>query len=184
MQLPKAEIEQFFRLYKPLLAFVNNKYHITSGIKNANDIDGYPIQETAKIRDKLYQSPELIDEFLQKHETEFLPEDVELVKSWKRFVKGRFYVYRYLKKYAIFLSTDEPYKAYGVMSFYSNFDDVFGYSLPRLTETVLLPFKDRIVSDGMFANSNIYFGSGIRRGIDDTYQEAKTQFGIITSTRA
>jgi hypothetical protein len=163
MQLPEAEIEQFFRLYKPLLAFANNKFHITSGIKIADDIDGFPIQETAKVREKLYQTPEIIDDFLQKHGTEFSPEDVELIKSWKRFVKGRFYVYRYLKKHAIFLSTDKPYKAYGVMSFYSPFDAIFGNSLPRLTEAVLLPFKDRIVSDGMFANSNIYFGSGIRR---------------------
>jgi hypothetical protein len=181
MQLPETEIKQFFSLYKPLLAFVNNKFHITSGIKTANDIDGYPIQETAKVREKLYQTPELIDDFLQKQGTELSSEDIELVKSWKQFIKGQFYVYRYLKKHAIFLSTDEPYKAYGVMSFYSNFDDVFGHSLPRLTEAVLLPFKDRIVSDGMFASSNLYFGSGIRRRIDDSYQEAKARFGIITS---
>lgn len=184
MQLPETEIEQFFSLYKPLLAFVNNKFHIISGIKTADDIDGYPIQKTAKIREKLYQAPEIIDEFLQKHGTEFSSEDVELVKSWKKFVKGQFYVYRYLKKHAIFLSTNEPYKAYAVMSFYSTFDEIFGNSLPRLTETVLLPFKDRIASDGMFASSNIYFGSGIRRSIDDTYQEAKAQFGIITSLEA
>ncbi|WP_019499998.1 hypothetical protein [Pseudanabaena sp. PCC 6802] len=169
MQLPETEIEQFFRSFKPLLAFVNNKLHITSGIKTAADVNGYPVEERRKVRDKLYQTPGLIDEFLKNHGSEFSTEDAAIIRSWKGFIEGKFYVYRYLKRDTVFLSTKEPYKAYGVMSFYIPFEDLFGYSLTRLIETVLLPFKDRIVSDGIFASSNIYFGSGIRRSIDFVY---------------
>lgn len=49
------------------------------------------------------------------------------------------------------------------------------------SETVLLPFKDRIVYDGLLSGYNISFGGGIKRMLNDSYRRAKERQGIVTS---
>ena len=46
---------------------------------------------------------------------------------------------------------------------------------------MLLPFKDRIVYDGLLASHNIVFGGGIKRRLNDSYREAKARQGVITA---
>lgn len=181
MQLPPEEADYFFSLFKPLLVYTNQKFQINPGIKKSEDIEKYPFESTVKIRDKLYQHPELFDNFTQENTDNLSAENVSIIQSWKGFISGKFFVFRYLKKYTIFLTIDEPTKAYGVLSLYSPFEEIVGSSLPRLVETVLLPFKNKIVSDGIFKSSNIFFGSGVRGRLKESYESAKTRFGIITS---
>ena len=181
MQLPQPEADHFFRLFKPLLVYTNQKFQVTPGLNKPEDIENCPFEKTTKVRNKLYQNPELFDDFIQEKKKELSDEDIAIIQSWKKFIQGKFYLFRYLKKYTIFLSADEPHQTYGVLSLYSSFPEIFGPELPRLVETVLLPFKGQIVSDGIFLSSNLYFGSGYRSSIKDTYEEAKARFGIITS---
>ena len=181
MQLSQSEADYFFHLFKPLLIYTNQKFHINSGMKEPEDIEKYPFEEIAKVRGLLYKNPEIFDNFIQENIEKLSSEDVLIIESWKGFIQSNFFVFRYLKKYTIFLSVDEPYKAYGVRSLYSPFEEIIGSSVPILVETVLLPFKDKIVSDGIFQSSKIFFGSGIRSSLKQNYEEAKTRFGIITS---
>lgn len=184
MQLSQAEAEHFFSLFKPLLIYTNQQFKIIKGLNQPEDIETLSLEQTAQIRNKLYEHPELFDQYIQISKQELTPEDISLIQTWKKnFLPGRFFVFRYLKKYTIFLSTEEPYKAYGVLSLYTSFREIFGSSLPTLIETVLLPFKDKIISDGIFQGSNIYFGSNYRNSLKDSYNEAKARFGIITSLR-
>src|SRR5207249_9433157 len=53
--------------------------------------------------------------------------------------------------------------------------------LPVLAETVLLPFKDKVIYDGLLGRYNIFFGGGIRRGLQERYSTAKERFGIVTT---
>ena len=50
-----------------------------------------------------------------------------------------------------------------------------------MVNATLLPFKDKIVYDGILQFYSIYFGSGIRGSIKTDYNEAKTKYGIVTS---
>jgi hypothetical protein len=59
--------------------------------------------------------------------------------------------------------------------------ELLGPYLPVHTKTVLLPFKDRIVYDGLLESYNLSFGPGIRRSLNDDYRQAKRNYGIITS---
>ena len=94
---------------------------------------------------------------------------------------GEFYVYRCLKKYTVFLTTREPVVAYGVLSLTDPLEELIGHRLPHLCKAVLLPFKGRIVYDGMLAGYNVHFGGGIRRRLKESYDDAKRRMGIITS---
>jgi len=92
-----------------------------------------------------------------------------------------FYVFRKLAKYTVFLSTADAAIAYGVFPLSQPFEDLIGPHLPVLTQTVLLPFKGVIVYDGLMSSFNISFGPGIRRGLNESFKEAKARHGIITS---
>jgi hypothetical protein len=59
--------------------------------------------------------------------------------------------------------------------------DLIGRQLPFLCKTILLPFKGQIIYDGLLSGYNITFGSGIRRRLKDSYNDAKKRQGIITS---
>ena len=58
----------------------------------------------------------------------------------------------------VFLSATEPVVAYGVVALFDPFEAVIGPYLPRMIKTTLLPFKGRIVYDGLITGYNITFG--------------------------
>ena len=86
----------------------------------------------------------------------------------------------HLKPYTIFLDADAPPKAYGVLALHADFADLFPH-VCLLIDTVLLPFKNQITYDGQCRYYNIMFGGGITRRLNDSYQLAKAQSGIITT---
>ena len=53
--------------------------------------------------------------------------------------------------------------------------------LPMYVKTVLLPFKGKIIYDGLIEGYNIYFGSGVSTSMSNIYQAAKMQGKIIES---
>ena len=81
----------------------------------------------------------------------------------------------------VFLSSTEPVVAYGVVALFDPFEAVVGPYLPRMIKTTLLPFKGRIVYDGLVTGYNVTFGGGIKRRLNEDYKEAKALHGIITS---
>ena len=81
----------------------------------------------------------------------------------------------------MFLSTTDPPVAYGVLALSQPFEDLIGPYLPVMTETVLLPFKDKIVYDGLMSSYRISFGPGIRRSLNESFKQAKLRHGIVTT---
>jgi hypothetical protein len=182
MQLSFEEGKLFYTLYTALLGFVNDKRNILDD--SFSDIDGYfqfSPNDRAKVRDELFEHRELIDEFALNKLAEYSAEELMIVKSWKHALFGKFYVYRYMTNYTVFLSTSEPPKAYGVLGLADPLPALVGPTLPRLYEVALLPLRDKIIYDGILNGYNIFFGPGIKRSLKESYQEAKEKFGIITS---
>lgn len=181
MKLSKEEVELFYKLYHSLLVYVNKKFDIIKSIDSLQDLRRLPPKEINKLRDRLYEHPELIDSFVVENPLNFSANELKIVSSWKNFVKGRFLIFRYLKNYTIFLDLNDPPKAYGVLALTSTFEEMLGPYLPVMVEAILLPFNGKIIYDGIIIPYNVVFGSNIRRSFNDAYQEAKSRFGIITS---
>ena len=53
--------------------------------------------------------------------------------------------------------------------------------LPAYVKTVLLPFKGKIIYDGLLEGYNIFFGGGISTDMSNTYRAAKQQGKVIES---
>jgi hypothetical protein len=183
MNLTFDEGELFYNLYAGLLSFVNRKLKVSSEqFSSSQEYASTPPDARIGIRDALFAHRELIDEFVRENPAKLKADELEIVGTWKHALVDQFYVFRYLKKYTVFLTSGgAPKRAYGVLGLADPLEEVVGPRLPRLLATVLLPFQGRIIYDGLMSGHNIIFGGGIKRRLNEEYREAKEAFGIITS---
>jgi hypothetical protein len=183
INLTLDEAKLFFELYAALLSFVNRKLEVAP-VEFADDLEYHstPAEARVAIRNALFAHRELIDEFVRDNPANLKADDLKTIASWKHAIADKFYVLRYLKHYAVFLtSSGSPGKAYGVLGLADPLEEVVGPPLPKLVTAVLLPFQGKIVYDGLISRYNILFGGGIKRSLNENYRHAKGTFGIITS---
>ena len=180
MLLPEDDAQLFFNLFPALLVYLNNQKKILEDVSTPEEFMQLPTEQRAQVRNELYEDIQVIDSFVRENPFHFSSYELEIVRSWKHYLKGEFYLFRHLKKYTIFLTTSSPEVAYGVLSLTESLKDMFPY-VPVLVQGVLLPFKHQIVYDGYLGAYSISFGGGIRRMLNNSYNEAKATFGIVTS---
>ena len=182
MLLEPQDVELFFRLHRTLMFFVNQRLKvIPDKIASPDEFAALSPQVRLKVRDALNANLALIESFADENPAHLSDDELDIVRSWRHLVTGKFYVFRELKKYTVFLSTTSPAIAYGVLALSQPFEDLIGPYLPVLTQTVLLPFKGMIVYDGLMSSYSISFGPGIRRNLNQDFKEAKARHGIVTS---
>jgi len=178
-----GEGKLFYELYAALLSYANGKLNVVQE-EEFSDLDRFtslPPEIRLKVRDALFAQPELIDQFVEENPAQLSGEELAIVAGWKHAVIGKFYVFRYLKRYAVFLKAEAPMKAYGVLALASPFEEVAGPYLPVMVKSVLLPINGRIIYDGLLFTYRISFGPGIRKSLNESYKQAKEDYGIITS---
>jgi hypothetical protein len=182
MLLEPQDVELFFRLHRTLMFFVNLRLKvIPDKLATPEELAALSPGVRLKVRDALNANLDLIESFVEENPAHLSEDELDSVRSWRHLVTGRFYVFRELKKYTVFLTTTDPAIAYGVLALSQPFEDLIGPYLPVMTQTVLLPFKGVIVYDGLMSRYNISFGPGIRRSLNESFKEAKTRHGIVTS---
>ncbi|MEW6621397.1 MAG: hypothetical protein AB1422_19035 [bacterium] len=180
MKLPTQEADLFFEIMWALQFFVNQKLKVLPSIKTLEEYKALSKNEKVKVREALYKNQQLIDLFVKENPQQFSEEKLLTVSKWRDFIKGEFYIERFLKKQAIFISEKE--QVYGVYGLYQGFDELIHPShLPLLVETVLLPFAGKIVYDGIFHSYKVHFGSGICSNLKEIYMIAKQNNRIIES---
>lgn len=180
MKLSKEDVDLFYKLNWSFLAYVNRKYAVINSL-TIPDFSAHDLEKVLKLHEKAYSHPELIDSFVAENPQGFAREELDIIKSWKNFVKDSFFVVSYEKDYAVFLAPKKEPKAYGVVSLYDELEDIFGPYLPALSETFLLPFKGKIVPCGVFGSFNVHFGGGMRKTVQADLRKARSKFGVITS---
>ncbi len=181
MVLPEAEAKLFYKLFLSLLEYVNWHLQVIPSTKDFWSAAKLPIKEVGKVRNALYKNPNLLVRFVEENPKGFSQEELAIVTSWRHRVEGKFYVMRYLKQYTVFMSAKEPHHLYGVLGLYDPIKETLAQAgpLPILVEAVLLPFRDRIIYDGMIASYPILFGAGIRGELNKIYNRMKLREGII-----
>jgi hypothetical protein len=182
MLLSPQDVGLFFKLHRALMFFVNQRLKLLpDDISSPDEFSSLSPQVRLKVRDAFLNHTDLIRSFVDENPANLNDEELAIVRSWQHLVAGNFYVFRELKKYTVFLSTDKQAVAYGVLALSQPLEELVGPYLPVLTQTVLLPFKDMIVYDGLLSSYNISFGPGIRRNLNQDFKEAKARHGIVTS---
>ena len=111
MNLPPPDAERFFRLFRSVLAFVNREKGVVPGAETAEDVAGIAAPQVAAIRDAIHAERGVLSRYVGGNPDGFGREDLVVVGSWKGMLSGNFFVVRYLKKYAVFLS-EQPERLY------------------------------------------------------------------------
>jgi hypothetical protein len=182
MILSSHDSERFIRLYTSLLCYANRSLHVVPAAEFAEPAQFGLLSLDVRfdIREALLGKRKLLAAFVAENPYGLAEEELALVDSWRHLVAGKFFVYRYLKKHAIFLSDAEPPIAYGVWGLSQPLAEVAGPA-PVWVDAALLPYEGKIVCDGLLGIYSVSFGPGFRRSLAESYQEAKSGTGIITS---
>jgi len=180
MKLSTADASLFFKLMWRLQFYVNQQHQVLPDVDSVEAYADLPAMERAPVRNVLWENPGLIDAYVAENPHSLPDEDLDIIRKWKQFVPGTFQIFRHLKKHTIFIGEDS--QVYGVLALYDSLEDVlYGRRLPVMAQAVLLPFKGRIVYDGMLNSYNIHFGKGIRTSLNEEYMAAKQNGRIVTT---
>ena len=180
MNLSLEDAQLFFDLMWGLQHYVNQQSGTLKNIQTAAEYGKLPTEKKLKVRAALWKSPNLIDDYLKENPESLSPEHLGIVRSWKGFIKGQFFILRHLKKYTIFIGNKD--QVYGVVGLIDSLEEIVpSYNLPSMVDAILLPFKGRIIYDGLLQGYNVSFGSGYRSDLNYIYSVAKQKERIITS---
>jgi hypothetical protein len=180
MNLSRQDIDIFYKLMWSLQFYVKRQRGLLKDVTTIEEYSHLPSEKKLKVRSVLWDNPGLIDAFLQDNPDGLLSAEVDIVRKWKGFVKGSFFILRHLKKHSIFMGDKD--KVYAVVGLQTPIEDVIpSYALPRMVEAILLPFKGLIIYDGMFTGYNISIGGGIRANLNHAYTVAKQKERIIAT---
>ena len=183
MTLDTENAKLFFKLFLPILDYVNLKCHVLENDEKFMEkwslSQGINAQSALKTANKLWSDDTLIDDYLAQ--AQLSDEDREIVSSWKKHISGKFILERHLKKGSIFINLDDE-KVYLVKGLNSTWREMLdGMSPPVLLNTTLIPWKDVIISDGLTALTPVYFGKGYSTDFKEIYMNAKHNSTIFNS---
>jgi hypothetical protein len=183
MILSPTDSNRFYQIRWPLLKFVNTQQHVVEDFPKDIELEGLNPQDATKVRNVLWNSPDLLDEFIQTNPAGLAEPDLELVASWKQRFFSQFVIIRHLKKHSIFLRQEGPPVAFGVLGIISPLQEVVGHYLPVMVDAVLLPFEGKIIYDSLIVPYQLSFGPSLRKRFNHAYRTAQELYGVISSLR-
>lgn len=175
--ISKPDAERVFECHAELLAHTNRQLAVVDGVTDASQVRRSSPQQVQQLRDALYDAPGLIRGFVWENPAEFDEDDRKLVASWRAFERDRFLVRRFTSGYAEFLQLASPPRLFAVNSLHDSFKRM-GVDPPQVVSGVLLPYGDRIVSDGHL-RADAFVGDSMNRGFDEDVDLARDRYGLV-----
>ena len=160
----------FFELRNLLLDYTNQKYNINKKLRNFDDICDAESEELIDIRDKLWENPNIIKNYLKENSNKLNEELISIIKSWnEKKINKEFVLYKYEDEYTLFI---DDYNIYYVKGLKVRIRDMIPeQKLPMIVKTVLLPLKDQIIYDSYVEQYNMAVGNNLRKVWDDNYKK-------------
>ena len=169
MKLEQSDAELFYRLWFPLLDFVNRKYRVCPETEWIDKRHGVDADAAKEIADYVWSHTGVIEEYLAG--AELTKEHAQIVTGWKQCKPGRYILERHLKKGSAFISVEDG-TVYMVKGLVSTWEEMLGDS-PVLLDAVLIPFRNSIISDGLVVPYRIRFGKSAVEDFKEVYMNAK-----------
>jgi hypothetical protein len=168
----------FYRAWGALLTWVNDQRRIVPRFPRPTPDNPIDASLVAEIRKVVWAEDALRQQFLAEGAADLAGEERDLIASWAHRVQRGFIVLGHLRKHSIFLGS----RVYGVLGIYTPLE-VLLPAVPMFVEAVLIPFRNVIITDGLFQSPGmqITFGGGARRGFNAQYSEARAASEIVTT---
>lgn len=180
MNLPPDDANLFYEMMFPLQLHLGRRAGI---LKDCPDVAAYkklPFETMLKARDALVEHPDWIDRYCEENPDGRTPDEIAILRGWKHAVAGTFVLERLLAKHAILVDDGKKPTVYGALGLLSPLDEMFPReALPIMLKAVLLPFKGRVVLDGLYSLYNVRLGRGYAADYREIYLRAKQNGRII-----
>src|SRR4051794_13266713 len=127
MELSLPDAKLFFKLHWTLMFFVNQRLQVLpEPLGTPEEFAALAPEVRLKVRDAFVEHTDLIEPFVKENPAHLPDEELDIVRSWRHRVAGKFYIFRELKKYTVFLSSGDPAAAYGVLALTQPFEELVG----------------------------------------------------------
>ena len=177
MTLAETEYNEYLDTHLHLLLFVGLQKKIVSINTVISTFKKFDIEVKFTCREALLDDIDLSDEYVASNFDHLSATQIKIINGFKKHVKSKFIVLKYLKDYAIFMDV-KTNLFYATKALSNHFDNFFD-TLPVLISTALIPLNGAIVYDGFLQKQGIYFGKNIRQTINEDYKKAKKENRII-----
>ena len=180
-QLNSDECRLFYETWYGLMGFVNERMGVIKAKIKPEYPNAVSDMMVHKVREVLWEKPELIDEYISK--TELPQEKIDILKLWRtKHKKGMLFLLEYQPEYAVAIASNEKGedRLYGIKGISNSVANTLRRDLPAQIETVLLPFKGKIIYDSFISSMPIGFGEGAKAAFREMHDKA-IRHGISTS---
>lgn len=179
MHLSEDDTRLFYKIFFRILDYVNEKKQVVPELGKMYGATELDPNLVAKVAQCLWENDSLIDSFLQES-SDLDEEEAEILRGWKKHITGDFFIERHLKSGSAFIGeNDQVFMVSGISEDLE--EDFWGVDLPVLVTSTLIPFKGVIITDGLNARKNVFFGGGVKSMLKETYLKAKSEGRIIKS---
>ncbi|MFT4326152.1 MAG: hypothetical protein ACMXYK_01490 [Candidatus Woesearchaeota archaeon] len=178
--LSEKELRQFYKLKHSLYIFANKKINVLKHTNNWKDVEKNTSEEIMKIRNHIFlKEISIIDEYVQLNPNNLIEEELEILLNWKKaIICKKAILFKHTNEHSLFLVKNNVYAITGLMD---SFKEIFDNYTPVLIDLIILPFKNKLVHEGLFMPYNISFGKSIRDSMNAEGEELILKKGIITS---
>ena len=179
--LPPEELSLFMKLHSHLMAYTAQQTGVNREVRTAGDFVELSAEGKMKIRDRFLKDVSLLDRYVRSNPFGFSAEEMEMVSSWKHLVSATFFLVKLTRDGAVFLEEKggKDAKAYLVNALAVPFDEVLPFRPPVRLDAVLLPFKGKVVYDGLTRIYRIYIGGGMSRSLRYECDNAILKHGLV-----
>jgi len=183
-QLSQSECKLFYETWYKLLDYTNRKLKVVAYKFSLKHPDIHNEVLLLKIRERLWKQPELIGEFIAEGISAgtLSDEETDLLQAWEHYhIQGKYFLVKYLPEAAVLMSMDrdKEVRLYAVKGVTNSIAGALRRKLPMMLETVLLPFKDRIVYDSFMTSHAIEFSDNVTSIVEAEYARVEKECGII-----
>jgi hypothetical protein len=127
MLFPADEAKRFQSIYPQLLFFaVEQAARPKDRVRLLDEFRRNRSEAAVEARTLLFDESDILQEFVKKNPGDLEPRELAVVRSWRNFRKGQFFVERALKEYAVFIGS-KPSAACGVLGLVSEIEEMLGY---------------------------------------------------------
>ena len=187
-KLDTDQAERFLELYGRLLVYVNNRFDVVPEIDSYEGFSTAFLDEIRPIRDRLYHDTDteaIITEFVTENPAELSESALSQIEEWTAYETGEFAVVEHREGDTVFLDPEQP-RAFAVTAVHDPYPEQFPPAeLPMpVSDAVLLPFEDTIVSDGWLRPDPILLGAWdmlLDTDLDATDEEARHRYGVAAT---
>lgn len=169
--LGSKEARNFYKMYMNILDYVNKNYDVVKerGLAIAKHVDP---QNQAKIRNKLFEDLSIIDEYITLNPNRLNNTVLKQVEEVKNAILIECMIIKYEGNYTLVMDNEDI--IYAIIGGVCNIDEIIpAYDLPYMCKLALIPYKGKIIYDGVIEGSNVRMGPGIQSRIVESIKNAE-----------